>query len=222
MRPATKDDAAGVFEKSEVKAGLRRLETSASRSSPPSTAPRSAVASRSPWPPTTASRPTPPRDRSPEVTLGLLPGGGGVDPHGADARHPGRADGGAPAGHPLQAGRGQGEGPRRRGRRRRRGVSRAAKAWILAHKDNEDARRSRGTATATRCPAAPRRTPASPQMLPGLPGAAAQADQGRRLPGPARRSWPPPSRVPRSTSTPPADRVALLHQPDHRPERRRT
>ena len=57
-----------------------RSRPSASRSSPPSTAPRSAAAWRSRWRVTTAS---PPTSRAlvvgfPEVTLGLLPGGGGV------------------------------------------------------------------------------------------------------------------------------------------------
>ena len=57
-----------------------RWRPSASRSSPPSTAPRSAAAWRSRWRATTAS---PPTSRAsvvgfPEVTLGLLPGGGGV------------------------------------------------------------------------------------------------------------------------------------------------
>ena len=60
----------------------------------------------------------------PEVSLGLLPGGGGVDPHRADARHPGRAARRAAAGPALQAGQGQGNRPDRRDR----GFDRRARA----------------------------------------------------------------------------------------------
>ena len=86
-------------------AGSRR---SASRSSPRSTAPRSAAAWRSRSPATGASRSTTRRSQFglPEVTLGLLPGAGGVT---RIVRLLGIADGadeGAAAGHPVQAGRG--------------------------------------------------------------------------------------------------------------------
>ena len=80
-KDATKADIATAITNSanEMKKVLRRLETLASPSSRPSTARRWAVAWRSRCTPTTASRPTSgQQDRPAEVTLGLLPGGGGV------------------------------------------------------------------------------------------------------------------------------------------------
>ena len=175
----------------------------ASPSSPPSTAPRSAVA----W-----------RSRSachhriiadvpgavvgfPEVTLGLLPGGGGVTRTRADVRHPEGVHGGAEPGHPVQAGQGQGDRPRRRGaadRRRagarRQGVDqgqpRRAHAAV-GRQGLQDARRHAAQPGPGRHPA----------VVPGP--AARSSSRVRRCPRRA-PSWTPRSRARRWTSTPPA------------------
>ena len=178
---------------------------SASRSWPRSTAPRSAAASRSRSPATTGSPYDDPRTELglPEVTLGLLPGGGGVTRVVRMLGLTDGADGRAAPGHAVQAGR-------RRWRRgsstssspRPRRAGPAAKAWILAHRDDDEAAVQpwdrAGLPDARRHPVDPEagRVPA------GVPGQPAQADQGRELSRRRGRSCPRPSRARRSTSTP--------------------
>ncbi len=107
-------------------------------------------------------------------------------PDGADVRHPVRADGRAAAGTALQAGPGAGEGPGRRARRQPRGPDPRRQGV------DPGGRRGPGRGHEPVGPRGlqdPRRQPVEPgaRGLPaGLPGDAAQADQGRELPGPAR------------------------------------
>ena len=112
----------------------------------------------------------------PEVTLGLLPGGGGVDPHRADVRHPERVHERPVPGHPVQAGAGQGDRPRRRGAVGSvEELVPAAKAWIKA---NPDAHTQPWDRRATRCPAAPRQLAGTGRHPAVVPGAAEEAAQG--------------------------------------------
>ena len=77
----------------------------------------------------------------------------------------------------------------------------AAKAWILAHRDDRGRVQPVGPRRATGCPAAPRRRPKLAQFLPAFPASCASSS---RAPTTRRRarSWPRPSRARRSTSTP--------------------
>ena len=163
-------------------------DCSRARSSPRSTAPRSAAASRSPGLPTTGSSSTTRKVELglPEATLGLLPGGGGVTRVVRMLGIQSGADGRAAARAPASS----------RPRRRRRAWSTrsspparscvpAAKAWIKANRDDATPREPVGPRRATRCPAARRSRPQAGGVPAGVPGAAAQADQGRGLPRPA-------------------------------------
>ena len=137
------------------------------------------------------------------------------DPRGPAARYPVRADGRAAAGHPLQARRCQGEGPGRRAGRdpRRPGPGREGldqgQPGVLAEPVGRrrlpDARRYAEQPQARGVPAR-------------VPGAAAQADQGRCLPGPAgdpvRRGRGRAGRLRHGVP----DRVALPDQADRQPE----
>ena len=156
----------------------------------------------------------------PEATLGLLPGGGGVTRIVRMLGLQSGPDGRAAPGHPVQAGRRAGQGPRRRGRRLARRPARRPRR-----------RGSSSTATTPRPPRNPwdraglpdaRRHPAVAEArgLPaGVPGAAAQADQGCRSTPPSARSCRPRSRVRRSTSRPPAGSSRrYLTDADRRPE----
>ena len=136
----------------------------------------------------------------PESTLGLLPGGGGVT---RVVRLLGLQQGLMDVllpGHPVQA-----RAPRRR-RAWSTSSSRPARSWSRPRR-----RGSRPTPTSRQNPwdkpgyKMPGGTPKSPALaaLPaGVPGAAAQADQGRASTRRRGRSCPPRSRARRSTSTP--------------------
>ena len=89
----------------------------------------------------------------PEVTLGLLPGGGGVVRDGPPARHRQRADQGAAAGQPLQAlpRRSRSASSTRSPPRPRRCSTRPARGSRPTPRPS-----SRGTPRATGCPAARR------------------------------------------------------------------
>ena len=174
---------------------------SACPSSPPSTARPSAAASRSPSPATTAIALDAPGSKigCPEVTLGLLPGGGGV---ARTVRLLGITD--ALLKVLLQ---GTQYNPRRalenglvaRGRRRRR--EEHARQGPRLHRRQPRVRSSPGTSPATASPAAPRPTRSSPPTCPPSRPTCAS-----RPPAPPTRrratSSPPPSRAPRSTSRP--------------------
>ena len=118
----------------------------------------------------------------PESTLGLLPGGGGVTRVVRLLGLQSGADGRAAARHPVQAVGREGEGPGRRAGRHPRGAGPGREGVDQGQpgRDPEpvgqarlqDARRLADVARAGRLPA-------------GVPGAAAQADQGRGLPGAA-------------------------------------
>ena len=135
----------------------------------------------------------------PEVTLGLLPGGGGVI---RTVRLLGIADAllkvllqgtqYTPAARP-------GERPGPRGRRHPGGDARQGAA---PSSTPTPSRSSPGTSRATGSPAAPRRTPQFAANLPAFPANLQQA--AARAPPTRRRatSSPRPSRAPRSTSTP--------------------
>ena len=158
----------------------------------------------------------------PESTLGLLPGGGGVtrvvrmlglqsalmdvlmpgtqfDPQGALAK--GLVDELLPTREELVP---------------------AAKAWILAHRDDEEAATKPWDRAGYRMPGGTPKTPALAAVPAGLPGAAAQADQGRRLPraarDPERRGRGRAGRLRHRV----AHRVALLHRPGRQPAGPRT
>ena len=136
-------------------------------------------------------------------------------PRDPDARHPVRPDGRAAAGHPLQARHGPGEGPRRRAGRDPRGAGAGREgvdqgqprllAEPVGRRRLQDARRYAEPPQARGVPA-------------GVPGAAAQADQGRGLPRPAGdplgRGRGRAGRLRHRV----ADRVALPDQADRRPE----
>ena len=121
----------------------------------------------------------------PEVTLGLLPGGGGVtrvtrllgvssalmDVLLQGQRYKPAAAQAKGLVHELVATQDE--------------LLPAAKAWVLANKDNDERRRSsRGTARATRCPAVRRRTPRSRQMLPAFPAGLSKQLKGAHYPAP--------------------------------------
>ena len=143
-------------------------------------------------------------------------------PHRADVRHPVGADGHPAAGHPVQAGSGQGEGPRRRAgqgprrpRPRREEVDQgppgrpAGRVEPLGPRRLQDPRGQPVDPVAGRLPA-------------GVPGDAAQADQGRALPGPAGdHGRGHRGRAGRLRHREP-DRVALPRAPDRRARTART
>ena len=135
-------------------------------------------------------------------------------PHHPAARHPERADGRAAPGQHLQAGGGQGEGARRRARRHpgragpgRQGLDQGQpgrRTEPVGRPRLQDARRLAEDAGHGRLPA-------------GVPRAAAQAAQGRGLPGaegdPVGRRRGRPGRLRHREP----DRVALPHQPGRQP-----
>ena len=144
-------------------------------------------------------------------------------PHGPDARHPGRADGRAAPGPALQAGR----RPRRRAwstssSRRRTTWSPRREEVGPAHKDDPNAAANPWDRDGLQDP---RRHPVQPEprgVPAGLPGDAAQADQGCALPGSARdhgrRDRGRPGRLRHRQP----DRVALPRRADHRLRTART
>ena len=140
-------------------------------------------------------------------------------PHRADVRHPVRADGHPAPGHPLQAGGGQGEGPRRRaGRQPRRPRARPRRSGSTTTRTTRRPRRTRGTATATRSPAAARRAPSLAAFLPAFPAMLRKQTKGARLPGPAGdHGRGDRGRAGRLRHREP-DRVALPRRADHRVE----
>ena len=166
-------------------AGWRR---SAGRSSPRSTAPRSAAAWRSRSPATTGSRSTTRAAELglPEVTLGLLPGGGGVDPRrsGCSASPTALMDV-LLHGHPVQA-----------GRRRWRSASStswspardelvpAAKAWILGHRDDAEAAVQPWDRPGYRMPGGTPSTPKLAAFLPAFPANLRKQTKGADYPAP--------------------------------------
>ena len=184
-------------------AGWRR---SASRSWPPSTAPRSAAASRSRWPATTGSWSTTPRSSSacPRSTLGLLPGGGGVT---RTVRMFGIQS--ALMDILLQGTRFKPAAAKEKGLvdelvADRDDLVPAAKKWINAHQDDPQAASNPWDRDGYKIPGGTPSSPVARRVPAGVPGDAAQADQGRATTRPRGRSWPRRSRVRRSTSTPPA------------------
>ncbi len=221
MMQATPDDAPRIFaEVEEVKAQLRRLETlgkpvvAAVNGSALGGGLEIALACHH----RIAVDDPKTEIGLPEVTLGLLPGGGGVT---RTVRMLGLSSAlldvllQGPRMKPQQA---KDKGLRRRARRprgpahRREGV------------DHREPRRRRGGDPAVGPPRLQdaRRHPVQPQArrIPaGLPGQPAQAAQGRRLPGaegdPGRRRRGRPGR-PRHRD---AHRVPLVRQPGHRSQR---
>ena len=155
----------------------------------------------------------------PEVTLGLLPGGGGVT---RVVRMLGLTDG--LMGVLLTGTRFKPAAALEKGLVDELVADRdelvpAAKAWILAHRDDEEAAVQPWDRAGYRMPGG---TPSQPQaggVPAGVPGQPAQADQGRGLPGaagdPVRRGR---GRAGRLRDREP-DRVALPHQADRRAER---
>ena len=151
----------------------------------------------------------------PEATLGLLPGGGGVTRIVRMLGIQSALMDVLLAGHPVQAGPGAGEGPGRRAGRHPRGAGAGREGLDQGQPRRrpepvgpaglQDARRHAQQPQAGGVPA-------------GVPGAAAPADQGRGLPGPAgdpvRRGRGRPGRLRHRL----ADRVALPDQPDRQPE----
>ena len=198
------DDAPAVFADRRGDQGrpAPARDASRGRSWPRSTAPRSAAASRSRWPATTGSLVDDPRLEVglPEATLGLLPGGGGVTRivrmlgiqtalmdvllqgtrfKPADALEKGLVD-------EVVATRDE--------------LLPAAKAWIMANPRRAGAR-TRGTARATRCPAARRSPRRWRRSCRRSRRCCASRPRARSTP-PSGRSCRPRSRAPRSTSTP--------------------
>ena len=182
MVQATKDDAAQIFELAErVKAGLRRLE----QFPRPVVAAINGAALGGGYEICLACNHRVDRRRQ----LGLDRPARGLarpaarrrrrHPHGPPARPAAGADGRAAPGHPVQARAGQGEGPGRRAGRDPRGAGPGrqgvdqgqprVRAEPVGRARLQDARRLPEVARAGGVPA-------------GVPGAAAQADQGRRLP----------------------------------------
>ncbi len=199
------EDAAEAFDdgRGRQDATCARWRPSASPSSPPSTAPRSVAAWRSRWPVTTAS---PPTSRAaviglPEVTLGLLPGGGGVT-------RTVRMFGIQKAfmeilsqGTRFKPAQGQGDRPGRRIGRQRRGTgSRRQGVDQGQPRGAHPAVGRQGLQDARRHPVAARRWRRSCRRSRRC---CASSSRVRRCPrrGP---SWTRPSRVRRWTSTPPA------------------
>ena len=189
---------------------------SRARSWPRSTAPRSAAASRSPWPATTASRSTTPRSPLglPEASLGLLPGGGGVT---RIVRLLGLQTGlmdvllRAPSSSRPQA---KEKGLVDELVATREDLLPAAKAWIKA---NPEAAQNPWDAPGYKMPGGTPKSPGAGRLPAGVPGAAAQADQGRGLPRPAgdpvRRGRGRAGRLRHRL----AHRVALPDQPGRQP-----
>ena len=138
----------------------------------------------------------------PEVTLGLLPGAGGVT---RITRMLGIADG-----FMKVLGQGQRHKPAAALEigivdelvtSREEALARA-RTWIEEHVDRARRRPGNpGTAPATRSPAARRRPPSSPPSCPRSRRTSASSSRAPRCPRRA-TSWPRPSRAPRSTSTP--------------------
>ena len=126
----------------------------------------------------------------PEVTLGPAARWRRRHPHGADARHPVRADGRAAPGHALHAGRRPGQGSGRRARRLAARSSSPRREGV----DHRAPGRRRGRAAAVGPPGLPdarrhaQHARRWPPFLPAFPAQAAQADQGRRLPRDRARS----------------------------------
>ena len=208
MLAATPDDAQAVFEMCEgIKADLRRLETL--RQAGRGRDQRRRARRR---PRDHAGLPPPHRGRRPEGRARPARGHPRPaarrrrrHPHRADVRHPVRADGRPAPGHPLQAGGRQGEGPRRRARRRAATTScPAAKKWIKANQDDPQAASNPWDRDGYKIPGGSPSSPGAGGVPAGVPGDAAQADQGRASTRHRARSWPRPSRARRSTSTPPA------------------
>ena len=98
-------------------------------------------------------------------------------PHRADVRHPERVHERAVAGHPVQAGAGQGDRPGRRG------PAAPSRNWCpprrRGSRPTPTRTPSRGMPRATRCPAAHRRQPGAGGDPAVVPGAAEEAAQGR-------------------------------------------
>ena len=220
MSQATADDAQRIFASGEaIKAGLRRLERfprpgrRRHQRRRPRRRPRDRAGGQ---PPHRRRRPLG-QDRPARVHPRPAPRRRRRHPRRTHARPAVRADGRAHARHPVRPAGRAGQGPRRRAaadprgaRARRQGVDpRAPRRRGGGHpavgpRRLQDARRHAEDPR-------PRGVPA------GLPGAAAQADQGRRLPRPARdpqrRGRGGAGRLRHRV----ADRVALPHEPDRQP-----
>ena len=140
----------------------------------------------------------------PEATLGLLPGGGGVT---RTVRMFGIQS--ALMDILLQGTRFKPAAAKEKGLvdelvKSRDDLVPAAKKWIKANQDDPQAASNPWDRDGYKIPGGSPSSPVAGGVPAGLPGDAAQADQGRALPGTRARSWPRPSRVRRSTSTPPA------------------
>ena len=138
----------------------------------------------------------------PEVTLGLLPGGGGVT---RTVRMLGIADalmGVLLQGTAVQARRRPGEGSGRRAGRDPRGAGAGREGLDRGARRRPRGREAaRGTATATGCPAAPPRAPSWRRSCRRSRRCCALSSRAPTC-RPRRRSSPPRSRAPRSTSRP--------------------
>ena len=154
----------------------------------------------------------------PEATLGPAARRWRRHPHGADARHPGRADGRAAPGPALQAGCCQGEGPRRHARQEPRRPGAHGEEVGQGPQGRPDRRLE---------PVGPRRAQDpgryAVQPQPGgvparLPGDAAQADQGCALPGHPRDHGRGHRGCAGRLRHRQQDRVALPRRADHRLE----
>jgi hypothetical protein len=216
---ATKDDAPRLLREVRGDQGPAAPARDArqARSSPRSTAPRSAAAWRSRWPATTASRssttPRASRSACPRSPSACCPAAA-ASPAPCACSASRRADERAAPGPAVQArAKASRSRPRRRARRhpeellpRPQGVDRA----------NPEAS-SPGTSKGYKIPGGTPSTRSSPPFLPAFP-----ANLRKQLKGaPTRRrgrSWPPPSRARRSTSTP-RSRIEspLLHRAGRRP-----
>ena len=141
----------------------------------------------------------------PEVTLGLLPGGGGVVTHGAHARPADRAHGGAAPGPRFKPEQGAGEGPGRRDRRgRRRARRRPPRSGSSTTRTTRTPRTQPWDRKGYKMPGGTPSHPASRRCLPAFPATLRKHAQGRATTRRRGRSCPRPSRARRSTSTPPS------------------
>ena len=206
MLAATPDDAQTVFEMCEqIKADLRRLELLGK----PVVAAINGAALGGGLEITLACHHRIAVDDNkvdlglPEVTLGLLPGGGGVT---RTVRMLGIQS--ALMDVLLQGPRFKPAAAKEKGLidelvPTREDLVPAAKAWILENKDNEEAASNPWDRKGYKIPGGTPSTPSLAASCPPSPRCCASRPRARSIP-PLGRSWPPRSRARRSTSTRPA------------------
>ena len=202
MVQATKADALAIFETGEaIKASLRRLETFPR----PVVAAINGAALGGGYEITLACNHRVIVDDPkaeiglPEASLGLLPGGGGVTRVVRMLGIQSALMDVLLQGTRFKPGAAQEKGLVDELVATREELVPAAKAWIKANPDS--AGRTRGTPTATGCPAARRATPSSRRSCRPSRRCCASRPRARSTP-PSGRSCPPRSRARRSTSTP--------------------